>query len=112
MNGPSGTSVVLLITSVYLLLPMVLVEWTRTDEGVRLGNELVVCELEMLTRMDDENVFPGKKDLVDCTQLGTMDLAVLDEWQHFTGMMQETTRVIVHHPVSFHVHLSQYLGRW
>ena len=43
-----------------LLLPIVLVKQTRTDEGVLFGNELVVRELKMLTRMDDENVLHGK----------------------------------------------------
>ena len=58
-----------------------------------LGNELVVCELEMLTRIDDENVLHGKESLVGYTQLGTMDSAVLDEWQHLAGTMRETTHV-------------------
>ena len=52
----------------------------------------------MLTHMDDENVLHGKESLVDYTQLGTMDSAVLDEWQHLAGTMWETTHVIVHHP--------------
>lgn len=34
-----------------------------------LGNEPVVSELEMLTRMDDENVLHGKESLEDYTQL-------------------------------------------
>ena len=76
-----------------------------------LGNELVVCELEMLTLMDDENVLHGKESLVDYTQLGTIDSAVLDEWQHLPGTMRETTHVIVQHPRSFYIHLPQYLAR-
>ena len=76
-----------------------------------LGNELVVCELEMLTNMDDENVLHGKESLVDYTQLGTIDSAVLDEWQRLVGTMRETTHVIVQHPGSFHIHLPQYLTR-
>ena len=69
-----------------------------------LGNKLVVCELEMLKRMDDENVLHGKERLVDYTQLGTMDSAVLDERQHLAGTMRETTHVIMHHPGGFHIH--------
>ena len=76
-----------------------------------LGNELVVCELEMLTRMDDENVLHGKESLVDYTQLGTIDSAVLDEWQHLAGTVRETIHVIMQHPGSFHIHLPQYLAR-
>ena len=70
-----------------------------------LGNELVACELEMLTRMDDENVLHGKESVVDYTQLVTMVSAMLDEWQLLAGTMWETTHVIVHHPGSFHTHL-------
>ena len=70
----------------------------------------MVCELEMLTRVDDENVFHGKESPVDYTQLGTMDSAVLDEWQHLAGTMREKTHVIVEHPGSFHIHLPQYLA--
>ena len=44
-----------------------------------LGNELVACELEMLTLMDDENVLHGKESVVDYTQLVTMDSAMLDK---------------------------------
>ena len=71
----------------------------------------MVCELEMLTRMDDENVLHGKESLVDYTQLGTIDSAVLDEWQHLPDTMWETTHVIVQHPGSFYIHLPQYLAR-
>ena len=39
---------------------MVLVEQKRTDKGMLPGKELLVYEPEMLTRMDDENVFHGK----------------------------------------------------
>ena len=60
-----------------------------------------MCELEMLTRVDDENVFHGKESPVDYTQLGTMESAVLDEWQHLAGTMREKTHVIVEHPGSF-----------
>ena len=49
----------------------------------------MVCELEMLTRVDDENVFRGKESPVDYTQLGAMDSAVLDEWQQLAGTMRE-----------------------
>ena len=70
----------------------------------------MVCELEMLTRVDDENVFHGKESPVDYTQLGTMDSAVLDEWQHLAGTMREKTHVIVERPGSFHIHLPQYLA--
>lgn len=76
-----------------------------------LGNEFVVCELEMLMRMDGENVVHGKESLVDYTQLGTMNSTVLDEWQNLAGAMRETTHVIVHHPGSFHIHLPQFLAR-
>ena len=76
-----------------------------------LGNELVVCELEMLTRVDVENVLHGKESLVDYTQLGTIDSVVLDEWQKLAGTMREITRVIVQHPGSFHILLLQYLAR-
>ena len=75
-----------------------------------LGNELVVCELEMLTRVDVENVLHGKESLVDYTQLGTIDSVVLDEWQHLAGTMREITHVIVQHPGSFHILLPQYLA--
>ena len=51
--------------------------------------ENVVCELEKLTRMDDENVLHGKGSLVDYTQLDTIDSAVLDEWRHLAGTMQK-----------------------
>ena len=37
--------------------------------------------------MDGEIVLYRKESLVDYTQLGTMDSAVLDERQHLTGMM-------------------------
>ena len=95
-----------------LLLPIVLVKQTRTDEGVLFGNELVVCELKMLTRMDDENVLHGKESLVDYIQLSTMDSAVLDEWQHLAGTMRETTYVIgIIYAGSFHIHLPHYLAR-
>ena len=49
----------------------------------------MVCELEMLTRVDDENVFHGKESPVDYTQLGTMDSAAFDEWQHLAGTMRK-----------------------
>ena len=45
----------------------------------------MVCELEMLKRMDDENVLHGKERLVDYTQLGTMDSAVLVATKRKTG---------------------------
>ena len=61
--------------------------------------------------MDDENVLHGKESLVDYTQLGTIDSAVLDEWQHLAGMVRETIHVIMQHPGSFHIHLPQYLAR-
>ena len=48
----------------------------------------VVCELEKLTRMD-ENVLHGKGSLVDYTQLDTIDSAVLDEWRHLAGTMRK-----------------------
>ena len=51
--------------------------------------ENVVCELEKLTRMDDENVLHGKGSLVDYTQLDTIDSAVLDEWRHLAGTMRK-----------------------
>ena len=57
-----------------------------------LGDKLVECELEMLSCMDDENIPYGKESLVDYTQLGTVDSAVLDEWQYLAGMIQETIR--------------------
>ena len=57
--------------------------------------------------MDDENVLHGKESLVDYTQLGTIDSAVLDEWQHLPGTMRETTHVIVQHLSSFYIHLPQ-----
>ena len=50
--------------------------------------ENVVCELEKLTRMD-ENVLHGKGSLVDYTQLDTIDSAVLDEWRHLAGTMRK-----------------------
>ena len=61
--------------------------------------------------MDDENVLHGKESLVDYTQLGTIDSAVLDVWQHLPGTMRETTHVIVQHLSSFYIHLPQYLAR-
>ena len=61
--------------------------------------------------MDDENVLHGKESLVDYTQLGTIDSAALDEWQHLAGTTRETTYVIVQHPGSFHIHLPQYLAQ-
>ena len=51
--------------------------------------ENVVCQLEKLTRMDDENVLHGKGSLVDYTQLDTIDSAVLDEWLHLAGTMRK-----------------------
>ena len=57
-----------------------------------LGGKLVGCELEMFSCMDDENILYGKESLVDYTQLGTVDSAVLDEWQYLAGMIQETIR--------------------
>ena len=53
----------------------------------------------------------GKESLVDYTQLGTIDSAVLDEWQHLPGTMRETTHVIVQHLGSFYIHLPQYLAQ-
>ena len=35
-----------------------------------------------------------KESLVDYIQLGTMDPAVLDEWQHLAGTMREKSHVI------------------
>ena len=58
--------------------------------GMLLGNELVACELEMFTRMDDENVLHRKENVVDYTQLVTMDSAILDERQPLAGTMCET----------------------
>ena len=58
---------------------------TRSVENAECGKrgvwktrsvENVVCELEKLTRMDDENVLHGKGSLVDYTQLDTIDSAV------------------------------------
>ena len=61
--------------------------------GVPLGNEPVVCELEMMTRMDDENVLHRKENLVDYTQLGTMGVTVLDERQHLAGWYDTGNKV-------------------
>ena len=61
---------------------------TRSVENAECGErgvwktwsvENVMCELEKLTRMDDENVLHGKGSLVDYTQLDTINSAVLDE---------------------------------
>ena len=52
--------------------------------------ENVVCELEKLTRMD-ENVLHGKGSLVDYTQLDTIDSGVLDEWRHLAGTMRKNS---------------------
>ena len=60
--------------------------------------------------MDNENVLHGKESLVDYTQLGTIDSAVLDEWQHLAGTIRETTHEIVQHPGSFQIHLPHYLA--
>ena len=49
----------------------------------------MVCELEKLTRVDDENVLHRKGSLVDYTQLDTIDSAVLDEWRHLAGTMRK-----------------------
>ena len=70
---------------------------TRSVENVECGKrgvwktrsvKNVVCELEKLTRMD-ENVLHGKGSLVDYTQLDTIDSAVLDEWRHLAGTMRK-----------------------
>ena len=73
---------------------------------MQLGNEL-----EMLTRMVDENVLPGKENLLDYTQMGTTDSTVLEEWRYLAGTMRDTTHVTFHHPGSFHIHSPQYLAR-
>ena len=70
---------------------------TRSVENAECGKrgvwktrsvENVVCELEKLTRMD-ENVLHGKGSLVDYTQVDTIDSAVLDEWRHLAGTMRK-----------------------
>ena len=57
---PRGNKNAANITSAtLLLLPMLLVEWTRTDDGVPLGKELLVCKIEMLTRTLCLHLCPG-----------------------------------------------------
>ena len=71
------------------------------------GRVRTPCTLPLDPPLDNENFLHGRESLVDFTQLRTGDSAVLDEWQHLAGAMRETTRLIVSHPGSFHIHVLQ-----
>ena len=65
----------------FLLLPMVGMT-KMADKGVLLGKERFAGELEVMKRMEEENVQRGWESLVDYTKVGTRNPAPFDEWQH------------------------------
>ena len=69
------------LSTMFLLLPMIGMT-TMADEGLQLGKERFAGELEMMARMDQENLLRGSESLVDYTRLGTMNPALYDERQH------------------------------
>ena len=54
----ANTNAAINLSAMFLLLPMVGMT-KMADEGVRLGKERFAGELEMMARMDQENVARG-----------------------------------------------------